>query len=43
MESFGMWWWWRRRVEKNSQTDCVRNEEMLCRVKKERNIIRKIK
>jgi hypothetical protein len=31
--------WWRRRVEKISWTDCVRNEEVLHRVKEERNVL----
>jgi hypothetical protein len=41
MESFEMWCW--RRMEKISWTDRVRNEEVLHRVKEERNIIHTIK
>jgi hypothetical protein len=37
MEGFEMWCW--RRTEKISWTDRVRNEEMLYRVKEERNIL----
>jgi hypothetical protein len=40
-ESFEMWCW--RRMEKISWTDCVRNEEVLRRVKEERNIIHTVK
>ena len=40
LESFEMWCW--RRMEKISWTDCVRNEEVLHRVK-DRNIIYTIK
>jgi hypothetical protein len=40
-ESFEMWCW--RRMEKISWTDRVRNEEVLLRVKEERNIIHKVK
>jgi hypothetical protein len=36
-----MWCW--RRMEKISWTDRVRNEEVLYRVKEERNILHKIK
>jgi ppGpp synthetase/RelA/SpoT-type nucleotidyltranferase len=36
-----MWCW--RRMEKISWTDRVRNEEVLHRVKEERNILQKIK
>jgi hypothetical protein len=36
-----MWWW--RRMEKISWTDRVRNEEVLHRVKEERNIVHTIK
>jgi hypothetical protein len=36
-----MWCW--RRMEKISWTDCVRNEEVLHRVKEERNIAHTIK
>jgi hypothetical protein len=39
-ESFEMWCW--RRMDKISWTDRVRNEEVLHRVKEERNILRKI-
>jgi hypothetical protein len=41
LESFEMWCW--RRMEKISWTDRVRNEEVLHRVKVERNIIHTIK
>jgi hypothetical protein len=41
LESFEMWCW--RRMEKNSWTDRVRNEEVLHRVKEERNILHTIK
>jgi hypothetical protein len=41
LESFEMWWW--RRMEKISLTDRVRNEEVLHRVKEERNILHAIK
>jgi replicative superfamily II helicase len=41
LESFQMWCW--RRMEKNSWTDRVRNEEALHRVKKERNTLQTIK
>jgi hypothetical protein len=41
LESFEMWCW--RRNEKISWTDRVRNEEVLHRVKEERNILRTIK
>jgi hypothetical protein len=37
MESFEMWCW--RRMEKISWTDHVRNEEVLHRVKEEKNIL----
>jgi hypothetical protein len=37
LESFEMWCW--RRMEKISWTDRVRNEEVLHRVKEERNIL----
>jgi hypothetical protein len=40
MESFEMWCW--RRMEKISWSDYVRNEEVLLRVKKKRNIQHKI-
>jgi hypothetical protein len=41
LESFDMWCW--RRAEKISWTDRVRNEEVLHRVKEERNILHTIK
>jgi hypothetical protein len=41
LESFDMWCW--RRMEKISWTDRVRNEEVLQKVKKERNIVHTIK
>jgi hypothetical protein len=41
LESFDMWCW--RRLEKISWTDRVRNEEVLHRVKEERNIVLTIK
>jgi hypothetical protein len=41
LESFEMWCW--RRVERISWTDHVRNEEVLHRVKEERNILHTIK
>jgi hypothetical protein len=41
LESFDMWCW--RRMEKISWTDRVRNEEVLHRVKAERNIVHTIK
>jgi hypothetical protein len=37
LESFQMWCW--RRMEKISWTDRVRNEEVLLRVKEQRNIL----
>ena len=40
MESFEMWCW--RRMEKISWTDHVRNEEVLIRVKGQRNILHEI-
>jgi hypothetical protein len=40
LESFEMWCW--RRIEKISWTDRVRNEEVLLRVKEQRNILLKI-
>jgi hypothetical protein len=40
LEGFEMWCW--RRVEKISWTDHVRNEEVLLRVKKQRNISHEI-
>ena len=41
LESFEMWCW--RRMEKISWTDHVRNEEMLLRVKEQRNILHEIR
>jgi hypothetical protein len=41
LESFEMWCW--RRMEKISWTDRVRNEDVLHRVKEERNILHTIK
>jgi hypothetical protein len=41
LESFQMWCW--RRVEKNIWTDRVRNEEVLHRVRAERNILHTVK
>ena len=40
LESFEMWCW--RRMEKISWTDHVRNEEVLLRVKEQRNILHEI-
>jgi hypothetical protein len=40
LESFEMWCW--RRIEKISWTDHVRNEEILLRVKEQRNILHEI-
>jgi hypothetical protein len=40
LESFEMWCW--RRMEKFSWTDRVRNEEVLLRVKEQRNILHEI-
>ena len=40
LESFEMWCW--RRMEKISWTDHVRNEEVLFRVKEQRNILHEI-
>jgi len=40
-ESFEMWCW--RRMEKISWTDHVRNEELLLRVKEQRNILHEIR
>jgi hypothetical protein len=39
LESFEMWCW---RMEKTSWTDHVRNEEVLLRVKEQRNILHEI-
>jgi len=41
LESFEMWCW--RRIEKISWTDHVRNEEVLLRVKEQRNILHEIR
>jgi hypothetical protein len=41
LESSEMWCW--RRMQKISWTDCVRNEEVLQRVQKERNILQRMK
>jgi hypothetical protein len=41
LESFEMWCW--RRMKKISRTDRVRNEDVLHRVKEERNTLRTIK
>jgi hypothetical protein len=41
LESFEMWCW--RRMEKISWTDRVRNEEVLHRVKEERNMLHTIR
>jgi len=41
LESFEMWFW--TRMEKISWTDHVRNEEVLLRVKKQRNILHEIR
>ena len=41
LESFEMWCW--RRMEKISWTDHVRNEEVLLKVKEQRNILREIR
>jgi rhamnogalacturonyl hydrolase YesR len=40
LESFEMWFW--RRMEKISRTDRVRNEEVLLRVKEQRNILHQL-
>jgi hypothetical protein len=40
LESFEIWWL--RKMEKNSCTDRVRNEEVLLRVKEQRNILHEI-
>jgi len=40
LESFEMWFW--RRMGKISWTDHVRNEEVLLRVKEQRNILHEI-
>jgi hypothetical protein len=41
LESFEMWCW--RKMEKTSWTDHVRNEEILLRVKEQRNILHEIR
>ena len=41
LDSFEMWCW--RRMEKISWTDHVRNEEVLLRVKEQRNILHEIR
>jgi hypothetical protein len=41
LESFEMWCW--RRMEKNSWTDHVRNEEVFIRVSEQRNILHEIR
>jgi len=41
LESFEMWCW--RRIEKISWTDHVRNEDVLLRVKEQRNILHEIR
>ena len=41
LESFEMWCW--RRLEKISWTDYVRNEDVLLRVKEQRNILHEIR
>jgi len=41
LESFEMWCW--RRMEKNSWTDHVRNEDVLFSVKEQRNILHEIR
>jgi hypothetical protein len=40
LESFEMWYW--KRMEKISLTNRVRNEEVLLRVKEQRNILHEI-
>jgi hypothetical protein len=40
LKSFGTWCW--RRMEKISWTDHVRNEEVLLRIKEQRNILHEI-
>jgi hypothetical protein len=40
LESFEMWYW--RRIEKIIWTDRVRNEEVLLRVREQKNILHKI-
>ena len=41
LENFEVWCW--RRMEKISWTDHVRNEDVLLRVKEQRNILREIR
>jgi len=41
LESFKIWFW--RRMEKISCTDHVRNEEVLLRIKEQRNILHEIR
>jgi len=41
MKSFEMWFW--KRMEKISWTDHVRNEDVLLRVKEQRNILHEIR
>jgi len=41
LEGFEIWCW--RRIEKNSWTNHVRNEEVLLRVKEQRNILHEIR
>ena len=41
LKSFEMWCW--RRMENISWTDRVRNEEVLHRIKEERNIVRRMR
>jgi len=38
LESYGMWCW--RRQEKTGWTHCMKNEEVLLRVKEKRNILK---
>jgi hypothetical protein len=40
LKNFEMWWW--RKMEKVSWTGHVRNEEVLVRVKEQRNILHEI-
>jgi len=40
-DSFETWYW--RKTEKNIRSNCVRCEEVLQRIKKERNILQTIK
>ena len=41
LERFEMWCW--RRMENISWTDCMRNENVLHRVKEKRNILHRVK